>query len=72
VAGAADSARRPSGHHGGQHRADQAAGEAEIAGHCGHCIGLEIDGQSGHVFVKGWDAREIGEDFFAAAGISFP
>jgi hypothetical protein len=55
-----------------QNRADQAAGDAEIAGHGGYCIGPEIDGRSGHVFAKGWDAKEIGEELFAAAGISFP
>lgn len=50
----------------------RAAGEAEIAGSDGVYYGLEIDGQSGHFFEEGWDAKEIGEDFFAAAGIPFP
>ena len=49
----------------------RAAGEAEIAGSSGHYFGLEIDGQSGHFFEAGWDAKEIGMDFFARAGIDF-
>lgn len=50
----------------------RAAGEAMIAGSDGHYFGLEIDGQSGHFFEPGWDAEEIGRDFFAQAGIEFP
>jgi hypothetical protein len=49
----------------------RAAGEAEIAGSNGHYIGLEIDGQSGHFFEAGWDAKDMGMDFFAQAGIDF-